>query len=65
MLVLGGMEPLVEEHALCELDVALQADASDWCKQSECTKFQLDLVQTHKIHEFTQYGIGFYSGKET
>lgn len=60
-----GIEPLVEVHALCELDVALQADARViGVNNRNLHTFELDLGQTEKIaDELTHRGIEFHPGK--
>ncbi|KAL3800627.1 hypothetical protein HJC23_006089 [Cyclotella cryptica] len=62
-----GMEPLVEVHALCELDVALQADARViGVNNRNLHTFELDLGQTEKIaNELTQRGIKFHPGSDS
>ncbi|KAL9179412.1 hypothetical protein ACHAXT_008702 [Thalassiosira profunda] len=57
-----GMEPLVEVHALIELDVAINAGARViGVNNRNLHTFQLDLAQTEKVaEELTKRGLSFH-----
>eukprot|EP00986_Skeletonema_menzelii_P005734 scaffold2121_cov130-Skeletonema_menzelii.AAC.1 len=57
-----GIEPLVEVHALVELDVALSAGAKViGVNNRNLHTFQMDLVQTEKVtEELTKRGLTFH-----
>ncbi len=57
-----GIEPLVEVHALVELDVALNAGAKViGVNNRNLHTFQMDLVQTEKVtEELTKRGLTFH-----
>ncbi|KAL7534387.1 hypothetical protein ACHAWF_004821 [Thalassiosira exigua] len=57
-----GMEPLVEVHALCELDVALAAGARViGVNNRNLHTFQLDLAQTEKVaEELRKRGLSYH-----
>ena len=60
-----GMEPLVEVHALVELDVALSAGAKVLgVNNRNLHTFQLDLSQTEKVaEELARRGLAFHHDK--
>ena len=57
-----GMEPLVEVHALCELDVAIAAGAKViGVNNRNLHTFELDLVQTEKVaEELNKRGLSYH-----